>query len=91
MNWCVLSCFILCFCSVWSGFSQHKVTDAVNACNVCAGDLSVGAEEQILGSNQPDMDDCVVGDNQDEEGEAMVEVSPSGRLSFQSFNLVVCM
>lgn len=41
------------------------------------GDLSVGAEEQILGSNQPDMDDCVVGDNQDEEGEAMVEVSPS--------------
>ncbi|KAJ6679772.1 BTB/POZ DOMAIN-CONTAINING PROTEIN POB1 [Salix purpurea] len=41
------------------------------------GDLCVGAEEQILGSNQPDIDDCVVGDNQDEEGEAMVEVSPS--------------
>ncbi|XP_011037494.1 PREDICTED: BTB/POZ domain-containing protein POB1-like [Populus euphratica] len=41
------------------------------------GDLSVGAEEQILGINQPDMDDCVVGENQDEEGEAMVEVSPS--------------
>ncbi|KAJ6328736.1 hypothetical protein OIU77_010425 [Salix suchowensis] len=41
------------------------------------GDLCVGAEEQILGSNQPDIDDCVVGDNQDEEGEAMVEVSHS--------------
>ncbi|KAJ6879516.1 BTB/POZ domain-containing protein POB1-like [Populus alba x Populus x berolinensis] len=41
------------------------------------GDLSLGAEEQILGSNQPELDDCVVGDNQDEEGEAMVEVSPS--------------
>ncbi|KAF9669032.1 hypothetical protein SADUNF_Sadunf14G0065700 [Salix dunnii] len=41
------------------------------------GDLCVGAEEQILGGNQPDIDDCVVGDNQDEEGEAMVEVSPS--------------
>ncbi|KAJ6404311.1 hypothetical protein OIU84_012481 [Salix udensis] len=41
-------------------------------------DLSVGAEEQILGSNQPDMDDCVVCDNQDEEAEAMVEGSPSG-------------
>ncbi|KAL3572082.1 hypothetical protein D5086_025986 [Populus alba] len=40
-------------------------------------DLSLGAEEQILGSNQPELDDCVVGDNQDEEGEAMVEVSPS--------------
>ncbi|CAK7348780.1 unnamed protein product [Dovyalis caffra] len=42
------------------------------------GDLSVGAEEQILGINQPDMDDCVGCDNQDEEGEAMVEGSPSG-------------
>ena len=45
---------------------------------VHAGYLSVGAEEQILGSNQPDMDDCVVCDNQDEEAEAMVEGSPSG-------------
>ncbi|KAJ6710371.1 BTB/POZ DOMAIN-CONTAINING PROTEIN POB1 ISOFORM X1 [Salix koriyanagi] len=42
------------------------------------GDLSGGAEEQILGSNQPDMDDCVACDNQDEEAEAMVEGSPSG-------------
>jgi hypothetical protein len=45
---------------------------------VRAGDLSVGAEEQILGSIQPDMDDCVGCENQDEEAEAMVEGSPSG-------------
>ncbi|KAJ8748444.1 hypothetical protein K2173_003339 [Erythroxylum novogranatense] len=41
-------------------------------------DLSIGAEEQILTCNQPDMDDCVGSENQDEEPEAMIEEFPSG-------------
>lgn len=43
-----------------------------------AADLSVGAEEQILTCNQPDMDDCLGSENQDEEAVAMIEESPSG-------------
>ncbi|GMY23815.1 BTB/POZ domain-containing protein POB1-like [Fagus crenata] len=41
-------------------------------------DLTGCAEEQILNCNQPDMDDCVVGENPDEEPVAMIEESPSG-------------
>ncbi|GLT84705.1 hypothetical protein SLE2022_029220 [Rubroshorea leprosula] len=36
-------------------------------------DLTLGAEEQILGCNQPDMDDGLGLEDQDEEAEAMVE------------------
>jgi hypothetical protein len=45
-------------------------------------DLTGCAEEQILNCNQPDMDDCVVGENPDEEPVAMIEESPSGKKQF---------
>jgi hypothetical protein len=41
-------------------------------------DLTACPEEQILNGNQPDMDDCVVCENPDEEVVAMSEESPSG-------------
>ncbi|KAJ7951249.1 BTB/POZ domain-containing POB1-like protein [Quillaja saponaria] len=41
-------------------------------------DLAVCPDIQILNDNQPDMDDCVVCENQDEEAVAMVEEVASG-------------
>lgn len=41
-------------------------------------DLTICPEEQILSCNQPDMDDCEVCENQDEDAVAMIEESHSG-------------
>ncbi|KAJ8900616.1 hypothetical protein K2173_025393 [Erythroxylum novogranatense] len=43
-----------------------------------AADLSIGAEEQILTCNQPDMDECVGSETQDEDAVAMIEEIPPG-------------
>ncbi|KAJ7962508.1 BTB/POZ domain-containing POB1-like protein [Quillaja saponaria] len=49
-------------------------------------DLTVCPDEQILNGNQPDMDDCVVCENQDEEAVAMVEEVASGDEAANSFD-----
>lgn len=58
-------------------FRIHNVISAV--------EVSVGAEEQILSCNQPDMDGLGC-ENQDEEAVAMIEESPSGGFTAQNFN-----
>ncbi|WCJ22365.1 BTB/POZ/Kelch-associated protein [Euphorbia peplus] len=59
----------------WARYRKRRRED-IKKDNVA--EVSVGAEEQILSCNQPDMDDCVGCENQDEEAEAMIEELPSG-------------
>uniref|UniRef100_A0A2P2L958 Atpob1 n=2 Tax=Rhizophora mucronata TaxID=61149 RepID=A0A2P2L958_RHIMU len=59
-------------------WARHRKRRREDVKKDTGADLSVGAEEQILSCNQPDMDDCVGCENQEEEVVAMIEESPSG-------------
>ncbi|KAJ9171465.1 hypothetical protein P3X46_014832 [Hevea brasiliensis] len=65
-------------CTSIADWARHRKRRREDIKKDNAVEVSVGAEEQILSCNQPDMDDCVGCENQDEEAVAMMEQSPSG-------------
>ncbi|OAY62211.1 BTB/POZ domain-containing protein POB1 [Manihot esculenta] len=65
-------------CTSIADWARHRKRRREDIKKDNAVEVSVGAEEQILSCNQPDMDDCLGCENQDEEAVAMIEESPSG-------------
>ncbi|XP_065860267.1 BTB/POZ domain-containing protein POB1-like [Euphorbia lathyris] len=65
-------------CTSIADWARHRKRRREDIKKDNVAEVSLGAEEQILSCNQSDMDDCVGCENQDEEGEAMIEELPSG-------------
>ncbi|KAJ9188268.1 hypothetical protein P3X46_003640 [Hevea brasiliensis] len=65
-------------CTSIADWARHRKRRREDVKKDNAVEVSVGAEEQILSCNQPDMESCVGCENQDEEAVAMIEESPSG-------------
>ncbi|GKU88001.1 hypothetical protein SLEP1_g2316 [Rubroshorea leprosula] len=68
-------------CTTVADWARHRKRRREDIKKETALDLTLGAEEQILTGNQPDMDDGVGCENQDEEAEAMVEETSGGKFT----------